>query len=114
MNVCQNRVECNIEFRLIEHPIEPLNEDQPVKCPLIDSLHMNNKQFPVSPQKKKKEVFSAMHKDGVVVIFAEPLVQAVCKRHHTNINGDHRFISLLRNPSHHPLLDSQHYNHQNS
>ncbi|XAR47993.1 hypothetical protein NMG60_11030658 [Bertholletia excelsa] len=110
MDVCQNGAECNTEFRTIEHPIEPLDEDQPVKCPVPDSLHMN---FSVCLRKRTK-VSSAMHKDGVVVTSVKPLVQAVRKRHHASINGDHGFTSLLRNPSRHPLSDSQHYNRPNS
>lgn len=29
------------EFWPIEHPIEPLDEDQPVKCPVLNSAVLN-------------------------------------------------------------------------
>ncbi|THF95570.1 hypothetical protein TEA_019007 [Camellia sinensis var. sinensis] len=41
MDLCQNGVECNTDFWPVEHPIEPPDEDQPVKCPKPDSSVMN-------------------------------------------------------------------------
>ncbi|KAH0469636.1 hypothetical protein IEQ34_001194 [Dendrobium chrysotoxum] len=34
-------VEYDAEFKPIEHPMEPLEEDQPVKCPMPDSSLLN-------------------------------------------------------------------------
>uniref|UniRef100_A0A0A9DRI5 Uncharacterized protein n=1 Tax=Arundo donax TaxID=35708 RepID=A0A0A9DRI5_ARUDO len=38
-----HRIEAGVEFKPVEHPVEPLNLDQPVKCPLPEPsiLHVS-------------------------------------------------------------------------
>ncbi|KAK9120486.1 hypothetical protein Syun_018103 [Stephania yunnanensis] len=35
-------IEVAVEFKPVEHPIEPLNNDQPVKCPLSEPSILND------------------------------------------------------------------------
>lgn len=40
-------IEVGVEFKPVEHPVEPLNLDQPVKCPLPEPsiLHVSHLLF---------------------------------------------------------------------
>lgn len=38
-------IEVAIEFKPVEHPIEPLNNDQPIQCPLPEPSILNVRLF---------------------------------------------------------------------
>ncbi|KAK9144221.1 hypothetical protein Sjap_004124 [Stephania japonica] len=38
-------IEVAVEFKPVEHPIEPLNNDQPVKCPLPEPSILNDSRI---------------------------------------------------------------------
>ncbi|XP_052204912.1 uncharacterized protein LOC127809822 isoform X2 [Diospyros lotus] len=106
MDFCQNGVESNTEFWPIEHPTEPPDEDQPVKCPVPDSSLVNEEQFCDSPR-KRTELSAVVNKEGMMVVAAaaaEPPAQAVRKRHHAATHRDHTVVNPpLRRPPVHPL-----------
>ncbi|PKA61547.1 hypothetical protein AXF42_Ash018835 [Apostasia shenzhenica] len=74
-------VECDVEFTPIEHPMEPLEEDRPAKCPMPDSSLFREKKAML--KEAPAEEFQNM---------VEPLMeneesfptQADRKRHHRN------------------------------
>ncbi|KAF5949928.1 hypothetical protein HYC85_011921 [Camellia sinensis] len=108
MDLCQNGVECNTEFGPVEHPIEPPDEDQPVKCPMPDSSVMNDGRMQeerfCDSLWKRTDLSAVMNKEGMVVVAAEPPpARAVRKRHHTSTQGDHTLTPLLRMPPPQPL-----------
>ncbi|CAL5339096.1 unnamed protein product [Camellia sinensis] len=68
MDVCQNGVDCNKELWPIEHPVEPPDEDQPVKCPMPHTSLVN-----------RTDISAVMNEEGMMVVAAEPPAQAVRK-----------------------------------
>uniref|UniRef100_A0A5B6YTK8 Uncharacterized protein n=1 Tax=Davidia involucrata TaxID=16924 RepID=A0A5B6YTK8_DAVIN len=107
MDMHRNGVESEVEFWPIEHPIEPLDEDRPVKCPMPDSSVMNDgrmheERFSES-LRKRAELSAVVNKEGMVVAAAEPPVRAARKRHHTLTRRDQTISPLLRMPPLYPL-----------
>lgn len=47
MDVRSHGVEGEVEFWPIEHPMEPSDEDRPVKCPMPDSSVINVRILPL-------------------------------------------------------------------
>ncbi|EXC05030.1 hypothetical protein L484_019278 [Morus notabilis] len=86
-----NGVEVEVDFEIwpVEHPMEPPDEDRPVKCPMPESSVINDegskreKRLAESLTKRAEE--SAANKQGKEDsgAVAERPVRAVRKRHHT-------------------------------
>ncbi|XP_077230315.1 uncharacterized protein LOC143863518 isoform X2 [Tasmannia lanceolata] len=76
---CDHGVELDDEFKPIEHLLEPLDEDRPVKCPMPNSSVLN--EWTVESLRKRAELSAAIE-EGMVVAAAQPPVDAVQKRHH--------------------------------
>ncbi|XP_057485394.1 uncharacterized protein LOC130771744 isoform X2 [Actinidia eriantha] len=100
-------VEYNAEFWPIEHPVEPPDEDQPVKCPMPDSsVIKDGKMWSSYSPRKRTDISATMTKEEMVVVTAEgPPARAVRKRHHTSTHhgGDNTLTPLFRMPPLHPL-----------
>ncbi|XP_028118526.1 uncharacterized protein LOC114316070 [Camellia sinensis] len=102
MDVCQNGVDCNKELWPIEHPVEPPDEDQPVKCPMPHTSLVN--EWFSDSMRKRTDISAVMNEEGMMVVAAEPPAQAVRKRHHTSTHEDrHTLTPLLRMPPLHPF-----------
>ncbi|OMO60795.1 hypothetical protein CCACVL1_23866 [Corchorus capsularis] len=99
-----NAIEFDIEFWPVEHPMEPPDEDRPVKCPMpaSSSINIDRKSFEES-SRKRSEV-PEMAARGVAVATAPP-VRAVRKRHHHTLTpvDDHIMKPLVRMPPLPPL-----------
>ncbi|XP_057508692.1 uncharacterized protein LOC130791539 isoform X2 [Actinidia eriantha] len=100
-------VEYNAEFWPIEHPVEPPDEDQPVKCPMPDSSIIKDAQMwsSYSPR-KRADISATMTKEEMVVVTGErPPARTLRKRHHTRTHhgGNDTLTPLLRMPPLHPL-----------
>ncbi|KAB1205967.1 hypothetical protein CJ030_MR5G017549 [Morella rubra] len=100
--------EVDMEFWPVEHPVEPPEEDRPVKCPMSDSSvlndgGMNESRFSES-LRKRTEVPAVANRQSTVAVHPDPPVPAVRKRHHTLTDGDHIMMSpLTRMPALPPL-----------
>ncbi|KAG2707614.1 hypothetical protein I3843_05G143000 [Carya illinoinensis] len=82
----------NMEFWPVEHPMEPPDEDRPVKCPMPHSSPLNDggtndRRFSES-LRKRSEVPDLLSTEGVDGADVRPHVQAVRKRQHTLTHGD--------------------------
>ncbi|KAL9389728.1 hypothetical protein POPTR_010G101500v4 [Populus trichocarpa] len=89
-------VEFDVEFWPVEHPMEPQDEDRPVKCPMpTSSVIKNGRAHEESLEKRADDLPlpAVMNKQGIFVVAAEPQVRAVRKRHHTLTRPDHRVIA---------------------
>ncbi|OMO72555.1 hypothetical protein COLO4_27577 [Corchorus olitorius] len=98
-----NAIEFDIEFWPVEHPMEPPDEDRPVKCPMpaSSSINIDRKSFEES-SRKRSEV-PEMGARGVAVATAPP-ARAVRKRHHHTLTpDDHIMKPLVRMPPLPPL-----------
>ncbi|XP_030960220.1 uncharacterized protein LOC126717796 isoform X1 [Quercus robur] len=111
-------VEVDMDFWPVEHPMEPPDEDRPVKCPMPDSTvincekrisyeqegGVNEKRIGESLRKRAEAtVPAAVNRQRVVAVDAEPPVRAVRKRHHTLTRGDYIMTPTMRTPSLPPL-----------
>ncbi|GFZ00345.1 hypothetical protein Acr_13g0017440 [Actinidia rufa] len=117
-------VEYNAEFWPIEHPVEPPDEDQPVKCPMPDSSIIKDSSrfylaaiFEVAVllallvvlfypcPRKRADISATMTKEEMVVVTAErPPARTLRKRHHTRTHhGGDNTTPLLRMPPLYPL-----------
>ncbi|KAM0964363.1 hypothetical protein ACFX2C_020418 [Malus domestica] len=108
------QVEVDFEFWPVEHPLEPRDEDRPVKCPMPDSSVINEggrkeKRFSESnSMRKRTEASSAaaaaysnqgLIDQTVVAVATPPPARPVRKRHHhTLTRGDHMISPLRRLP----------------
>ncbi|XP_068332917.1 uncharacterized protein [Pyrus communis] len=119
------QVEVDFEFWPVEHPLEPPDEDRPVKCPMPDSSVINidfvsrkmhlqgggRKEKRLSESnsmRKRTEASSApgaaysnqgLMNPTVAAVATAPPVRAVRKRHHhTLTRGDHMISPLRRMP----------------
>ncbi|XP_035540657.1 uncharacterized protein LOC108987435 isoform X1 [Juglans regia] len=88
------RVEAvNMEFWPVEHPMEPPDEDRPVKCPMpassaLNDGGMNDRRFSES-LRKRSEVPDVVSTEGVDGADVWPHVRAVRKRQHSTLtHGD--------------------------
>ncbi|KAL6970077.1 hypothetical protein U1Q18_029783 [Sarracenia purpurea var. burkii] len=111
MDVIQNGQEHNTEFWPIEHPLEPPDEDEPVKCPMPDSSVIKDGRMPEewfsASLRKRMDLSAVMNKEGTVaaaVTTKEPPTRAVRKRHHdASTHEDHTILTpLFRMPPLHP------------
>ncbi|XP_057997150.1 uncharacterized protein LOC110643364 isoform X3 [Hevea brasiliensis] len=97
-------VEFDVEFWPVEHPLEPQDEDRPVKCPIPASSVVNDGSLREEKYgygeslRKRTEVPAVVSKEGIVIVAAEPPLQAVRKRHHTLTQEDHIITPLPRMP----------------
>ncbi|KAM7463365.1 hypothetical protein LguiA_031486 [Lonicera macranthoides] len=99
----QKGVESEFEFWPIEHPTEPLDEDQPVKCPVPGSSVTNNRRTQRGNRSLRAELSTSVKKEErLVAVPEDPPVRAVRKRHHNLTHGDHIMTPLLRMPPHYP------------
>ncbi|XP_043720271.1 uncharacterized protein LOC122667876 isoform X2 [Telopea speciosissima] len=87
-------LELDLEFKPIEHPVEPSDEDRPVKCPMPGSSVSNVERLAES-LRKRGEVSTDMNEEGMLVVAVEPPARAVRKRHHT-LTRNHSIPPLLK------------------
>eukprot|EP00262_Sarcandra_glabra_P008686 TRINITY_DN22329_c0_g1_i1.p1 TRINITY_DN22329_c0_g1~~TRINITY_DN22329_c0_g1_i1.p1 ORF type:complete len:156 (-),score=28.76 TRINITY_DN22329_c0_g1_i1:214-681(-) len=83
-------VEVDFDFKPIDHPIEPADDDRPVKCPMPNSTVLNDgraSKGPFAEGLQKQAEYLVVNEEGIVM-FAEPSPQAVRKRHHS-LTQDH-------------------------
>ncbi|KAL5995500.1 hypothetical protein ACLOJK_025562 [Asimina triloba] len=80
-------IEFEAEFKPIEHPQEPNDEDQPVKCPMPNSSLLNDgaarKERAAETLRKRAEISEMDEEEDGMVIDIQPPAQAVRKRHQT-------------------------------
>ncbi|XP_043695081.1 uncharacterized protein LOC122645782 [Telopea speciosissima] len=97
-------LELDLEFKPIDHPVEPPDEDRPVKCPMPGSSvpnHVREERFAES-LRKRVEQSSELNEEGMLVVAIEPPARAVRKRHHT-LTRSHSIPPLFRRPPLPPL-----------
>ncbi|XVF02981.1 hypothetical protein REPUB_Repub04eG0221100 [Reevesia pubescens] len=101
-----NAIEFDIDFWPVEHPMEPQDEDRPVKCPMPASSSINDgkghEERVAAESWRKRSEIPEMVKKGIGVT-TEPAVRAVRKRHHTLTRDDHIMKPLVRMPPTPPL-----------
>ncbi|ESW30807.1 hypothetical protein PHAVU_002G184100 [Phaseolus vulgaris] len=100
-------VDKSTDFFPVEHPMEPPDEDRPVKCPMpessvINDERMHEKRFAESLKKRAETTGNGERTTSLV---AEPPARGVRKRHHTLTNGggDLVMTPLMRMPPLPPL-----------
>ncbi|KAL5827689.1 hypothetical protein ACOSQ3_019532 [Xanthoceras sorbifolium] len=111
-------VELEVDFWPVEHPLEPQDEDRPVKCPIpTASSVINESRMQEECLGKRAEVvaYTEVNKEGIVMAL-EPPVRAVRKRHHTLTQDDHpthttTIKPLMRMP---PSLPTHNNNNNNN
>ncbi|MED6193648.1 hypothetical protein PIB30_021624 [Stylosanthes scabra] len=87
--------ENNTDFFPVEHPMEPTDEDRPVKCPMPESSVINNdggvhdKRYAESLRKRVEISETTVDGGGgrVATMDTEPPTRGVRKRHHTLTHG---------------------------
>ncbi|KAK1309305.1 hypothetical protein QJS10_CPA09g00261 [Acorus calamus] len=77
--------EYNVNFKPIEHPLEPPEDDRPAKCPMPKSSVLNGgrvwkEQLPEGLRKRSESLMA--NEEGVEE--EQPPMQAASKRHHTH------------------------------
>lgn len=105
------RVDNNTDFFPVEHPMEPPDEDRPVKCPMPESSvisdeRMHEKRNTESIRKRGEMSGSGQRTAGMDT---DAPARGVRKRHHTlthGSSGDIVMTPLMRMP-HLPPLQSQ-------
>ncbi|XWS69450.1 hypothetical protein CRYUN_Cryun04dG0180200 [Craigia yunnanensis] len=101
MDLHHHAIEFDIEFWPVEHPMEPQDEDQPVKCPMPASSSINDgkghKDRVSAESSRKISKLPEMVKKGITVA-TEPPVRAVRKRHHNLTRDNHIMEPLVRMP----------------
>ncbi|XP_077236216.1 uncharacterized protein LOC143877838 [Tasmannia lanceolata] len=105
-------VELDVEFKPIEHPLEPLDEDRPVKCPIPNSSVLNDegtRKERTAESLRKRAESSAATEYGMVMVAAQPPVQAVRKRHHA-LTRNQSAPPSFRSPQSNVLQILQEYN----
>ncbi|XAR64494.1 hypothetical protein NMG60_11024863 [Bertholletia excelsa] len=107
MDISEDENQINNEFWPIEHPIEPPDEDQPVKCPMPVSSAINE-QFSDSPRKRTEVSAAAtktMKKQGILEMVVEDHPgRPVRKRHHTStLEGEQHTSSRMPPHPHHNI-----------
>ncbi|XVF85537.1 hypothetical protein PTKIN_Ptkin17bG0125300 [Pterospermum kingtungense] len=109
-----NAIEFDIDFWPVEHPMEPQDEDRPVKCPMPASSSINidrkrlEEMVAAESQRRRSEQPETAKKGNAVATETEPPVRAVRKRHHHSLTRDdhHTMKPLVRMPPL-PTLPSQ-------
>ncbi|XP_038992369.1 uncharacterized protein LOC120115834 isoform X2 [Hibiscus syriacus] len=84
-----NAVELDVDFFWpVEHPVEPQDEDRPVKCPMSASSSSmgggkaHEERVAAESSWKRSEQPKMVNNRNVAVTAAEPPVRAIRKRHH--------------------------------
>ncbi|GMN38318.1 hypothetical protein TIFTF001_007555 [Ficus carica] len=97
--------EVDFEIWPVEHPMEPPDEDRPVKCPMPESSVINDegkREKRLAESMRKRAGESAESKPGkeeAGAVVAQRPARAVRKRHHTLTGGDDRvMVPLTRMP----------------
>ncbi|XP_039039179.1 uncharacterized protein LOC120176972 [Hibiscus syriacus] len=84
-------VEFDVDFFCpVEHPMEPLGEDRPVKCPMsassssfiYDEKGLEERVVAESSRKRSEQPTTVNNGIAAMAMTAEPPVRAVRKRHH--------------------------------
>ncbi|KAJ4973580.1 hypothetical protein NE237_006754 [Protea cynaroides] len=75
-----HELDLDLEFKPIEHPVEPPDEDRPVKCPMPGSsvpndIQMQEERFAES-LRKSVEQLSDLNEEGMLVVAIEPPARA--------------------------------------
>ncbi|KAK7319173.1 hypothetical protein RJT34_03891 [Clitoria ternatea] len=103
-------VDKNTDFCPVEHPMEPPDEDRPVKCPMPESSvinddRMHEKRFAESLRKRAETTGVAEEGERRTTMDTEPPARGVRKRHHnlTHGGGDLVMTPLMRMPPLPPL-----------
>ncbi|XP_014508072.1 uncharacterized protein LOC106767653 [Vigna radiata var. radiata] len=103
-------VDKSTDFFPVEHPMEPPDEDRPVKCPMpessvINDERMHEKRFAESLKKRAEITRVVGDGERTTSMDAEPPARGVRKRHHnlTNGGGDLVMTPLMRMPPLPPL-----------
>ncbi|RDY00358.1 hypothetical protein CR513_16469, partial [Mucuna pruriens] len=103
-------VDKSTDFCPVEHPMEPPDEDRPVKCPMpessvINDERMHEKRFAESVRKRGETTRVVADGERTTTMDAEPPARGVRKRHHTLTHGggDLVMTPLMRMPSLPPL-----------
>ncbi|KAJ1430551.1 hypothetical protein SESBI_07692 [Sesbania bispinosa] len=97
-------VDKNTDFFPVEHPMEPPDEDRPVKCPMPESSvisdeRMNEKRFAESLRKRVETSGAMAEGERTASMDTEPPARGVRKRHHTLTHGgDLVMTPLMRMP----------------
>ncbi|XVE85556.1 hypothetical protein DITRI_Ditri17bG0099700 [Diplodiscus trichospermus] len=107
MDMHHHAIEFDMEFWPVEHPMEPQDEDRPIKCPLPASSSSINdgkglEERVAAESWRKRTELPETAKKGISVA-TEPPVRAVRKRHHTLTGDDHTMKPLTRMPPLPPL-----------
>ncbi|KAJ0094893.1 hypothetical protein Patl1_15662 [Pistacia atlantica] len=106
-SVMDHGVEFELEFWPVEHPMEPQDEDRPVKCPMPTSSVINESRMQEERigegLGKRAEAPAEMNKEGNEVAIEGRPVRAVRKRHHTLTHEDNVINPLMRMPPVPPL-----------
>ncbi|OWM69579.1 uncharacterized protein LOC116199165 [Punica granatum] len=91
-----------MEFWPLEHPTEPSDEDQPVKCPISNSSAINvaemSKDRSTETARKRAE-FTVTTRDREMITIADAGTLAARsdrKRHHTLTHGDIVITPIMR------------------
>ncbi|XVE74571.1 hypothetical protein DITRI_Ditri12bG0027800 [Diplodiscus trichospermus] len=118
MELQHHAIEFEVEFWPVEHPLEPLDEDRPVKCPMPASSSSINdgkghEERVAAESSRKRSELPEMVKKGIAVA-TEPPVRAVRKRHHTLTGDNHIMEPLVRMPPLPPLPTSESYHFPNA
>ncbi|XP_038697745.1 uncharacterized protein LOC119995345 isoform X2 [Tripterygium wilfordii] len=109
MDLYYHGVHFNIEFGPLEHPMEPPDEDRPVKCPMPSSSVINMDREMQEERRfgecfgKITELSAGVKMDGIVFETTEAPGRAVRKRQHKLTHGDHIITPLTRMPPLPPL-----------
>ncbi|XP_020599567.1 uncharacterized protein LOC110038978 [Phalaenopsis equestris] len=74
-------IEFDAEFKPMEHPLEPLEEDQPLQCPIPDSSFLNQEKYELKQRRLVDELLKSKEpseedEESILPLQAEP------KRHH--------------------------------
>ncbi|KAK9226490.1 hypothetical protein WN943_011538 [Citrus x changshan-huyou] len=110
VNVMEHEL-LELEFWPVEHPLEPQDEDRPVKCPMPSASSVINNDSRMEDQERIADSFRKRtevppdfsNREGIDVNI-EPPIRAVRKRHHHSLTSDdHNAQSLMRTPPHPPL-----------
>ncbi|XP_027344250.1 uncharacterized protein LOC113856578 [Abrus precatorius] len=102
-------VDKNTDFCPVEHPMEPPDEDRPVKCPMPESSvinddRMHEKKFAESLRKRVETTGAMVGGERAATMDTEPPARGVRKRHHTLTHGgDLVMTPLMRMPPLPPL-----------
>ncbi|GMJ08164.1 hypothetical protein HRI_004485600 [Hibiscus trionum] len=105
-------VEFDVDFFCpVEHPMEPRDEDRPVKCPMFassSSVHdgkgLEGRAAADSSRKRSEQPTMVNNGTAGLAMTAEPPVRAVRKRHHTLTRDNHIMAEpLIGKPSIPPI-----------